>query len=192
MKKLIESFAEYQAYIASAKWKAIRQGAMVAAGHRCEACNFHGALVVHHRNYERMGSEELSDVRCFCAPCHKLFHATSRGPDLRKALERNAAKNRGEILPEDMPKATTPVVKKAQSVKRKPATRLVSGWYYTVIRGDYLGVTGMAIRDESGGTVHMIESIDFEQGALSFLGCFGDLSEATDAEELAYLRRLQE
>jgi hypothetical protein len=29
---------------------------------------------VHHRTYERIGHEKLSDLCLLCGPCHRLFH----------------------------------------------------------------------------------------------------------------------
>lgn len=64
----------YADYLKTDHWKETRQGALKRAGYRCQLCNAKGALHVHHRTYERRGSEIASDLLVLCADCHKTFH----------------------------------------------------------------------------------------------------------------------
>ena len=43
-------------------------------GGRCVVCYAQGDLQVHHRTYERIGYERLSDLTTLCADCHGMFH----------------------------------------------------------------------------------------------------------------------
>jgi hypothetical protein len=64
----------YDDYLQMPIWKRRRQVALDAAGGRCQACNIATNLHVHHRTYDRFGSELPSDLTVFCASCHAKFH----------------------------------------------------------------------------------------------------------------------
>lgn len=64
----------YQDYLRTAHWRTKRNEALVAARHRCQACNGDHRLQVHHRTYERRGRELLGDLTVLCEDCHKTFH----------------------------------------------------------------------------------------------------------------------
>lgn len=64
----------YADYLKTDHWKETRQGALKRAGYRCQLCNAKGALHVHHRTYERRGSEIAGDLLVLCASCHQTFH----------------------------------------------------------------------------------------------------------------------
>lgn len=64
----------YHAYLQSPEWQAKRVLALDRAGGRCQLCNRATRLHVHHRTYERLGNEDLSDLTVLCADCHEHFH----------------------------------------------------------------------------------------------------------------------
>lgn len=64
----------YREYLATQHWEMLRKRALESAKHRCQTCNSRGELHTHHRTYESIGSEELSDLIVLCSKCHKLFH----------------------------------------------------------------------------------------------------------------------
>uniref|UniRef100_A0A6M3XZJ3 HNH endonuclease n=1 Tax=viral metagenome TaxID=1070528 RepID=A0A6M3XZJ3_9ZZZZ len=65
--------AEYDAYLESEEWKALRTRIFEQANGRCVLCN-RPANNLHHRTYERVGKELDGDVTALCRDCHALFH----------------------------------------------------------------------------------------------------------------------
>ena len=68
----------YAEYLLTPEWQAKKQKALRFAGFRCQLCNSASRLNVHHRTYERLGNELLSDLCTFCNDCHMLFHANQQ------------------------------------------------------------------------------------------------------------------
>lgn len=65
--------SEYEAYLASAQWKQRRAVRLEMADNKCERCgvsHFTAQLQVHHRTYERLGNELMSDLEVLCPRCH--------------------------------------------------------------------------------------------------------------------------
>lgn len=72
-------------YLKSDHWRAQRVAALVRAENRCQVCNSDRSLDVHHRTYERLGSEVPADLTVLCRTCHDLFHGSKAKPkQLRK------------------------------------------------------------------------------------------------------------
>lgn len=69
---------DYREYLATHEWKARREFALDAAGHRCQVCNSTDRLNVHHRTYERIFCELPDDLFVLCDRCHRIFHAHGR------------------------------------------------------------------------------------------------------------------
>ena len=65
---------KYKDYLKTEHWKAISKQAKENADNRCQLCNSGGELHTHHRTYDRVGKEKISDLICLCANCHKKFH----------------------------------------------------------------------------------------------------------------------
>jgi hypothetical protein len=65
----------YPRYLRSPEWRRTRASALERAGHCCSLDVTHtDGLEVHHRTYERLGSELASDLIVLCHPCHQLHH----------------------------------------------------------------------------------------------------------------------
>lgn len=64
----------YHRYLRSPEWQVVRRLAHERAAGRCQVCNQPGRLDVHHRTYERLGHELLSDVTVLCRDCHAKHH----------------------------------------------------------------------------------------------------------------------
>lgn len=64
---------EYAEYLQTPAWRERRAERLRFAGHRCEVCNAGGRLEVHHRTYERLGRELMTDLVALCRECHRLF-----------------------------------------------------------------------------------------------------------------------
>ena len=65
---------DYETYIKSDAWKAKREKVLEFWGHQCATCCNVNELHVHHRTYERLGNELLTDLLPLCVYCHELFH----------------------------------------------------------------------------------------------------------------------
>jgi 5-methylcytosine-specific restriction endonuclease McrA len=65
----------YRDYLQSPEWQATRKWHLKYAGFRCQLCNeANTTLDVHHRTYERRGSEHHKDLIVLCRDCHAKFH----------------------------------------------------------------------------------------------------------------------
>lgn len=64
----------YEKYIGSGVWLQKRLLALKERGRLCEACACAKNLHVHHVTYERLGAEEVSDLRILCENCHDRLH----------------------------------------------------------------------------------------------------------------------
>jgi hypothetical protein len=64
----------YKEYLKTTEWAVLRRIKLQEANHRCQVCNGDGELHVHHRTYERIRMELLTDLIVLCADCHRLFH----------------------------------------------------------------------------------------------------------------------
>jgi hypothetical protein len=71
---------EYQAYLKSPKWKSKRLKVLTRAKFRCEKCKKRQATQIHHKSYERIFNEPLSDLLAVCAPCHRKIHNIKEKP----------------------------------------------------------------------------------------------------------------
>ena len=70
--------ADYNNYIKSKAWHAVRRTALRRSHYSCDICgekaseNTH--LHVHHLTYERFGAENIDDVVVLCEDCHNEVH----------------------------------------------------------------------------------------------------------------------
>jgi 5-methylcytosine-specific restriction endonuclease McrA len=61
----------YAKYIKSARWRNISEAMKKHAKYVCARCKTHTPILeVHHKNYERLGNERMSDLEVLCMPCH--------------------------------------------------------------------------------------------------------------------------
>lgn len=66
-----EWFARYEKRIRSAQWKNMRADIARLRGNKCERCRRGPPLELHHKTYERLGRELLSDLDLLCRVCHQ-------------------------------------------------------------------------------------------------------------------------
>lgn len=64
----------YKEYLYTYHWQRLRKLKLSEVDYRCQVCYNNQHLQVHHRTYERLGNEKLTDLTVLCDECHKLFH----------------------------------------------------------------------------------------------------------------------
>lgn len=79
----------YVAYMQSEAWAAKRREKLREAGYRCQRRGSHGGrLEVHHRHYETLGHERMSDLEALCAFHHGIADEERRALNIHRAKER--------------------------------------------------------------------------------------------------------
>lgn len=100
---------DYESYLLSAEWRERRAERIRFANGKCEMCYSTERIEVHHRTYEHLGAELMTDLLVLCADCHGRFSdklprfddaARSRLTDLIAVLEEweaatSSARNKG-------------------------------------------------------------------------------------------------
>lgn len=66
--------SSHSTYLKSDAWKKKRTAVLEHAEWRCQLCNAGGWLQVHHRTYENVPNEPVSDLIALCCLCHAKFH----------------------------------------------------------------------------------------------------------------------
>lgn len=64
----------YADYLQSQHWFRMRRQAVKKARKRCNRCGSKKQLNVHHKTYDRVGCEMLSDLEVLCRSCHAAEH----------------------------------------------------------------------------------------------------------------------
>ena len=72
----------YELYLQTPEWQTRRQEALERAENHCQVCYGSDSLDVHHRTYERRGSERPGDLTVLCRHCHSLFHGMQKVKNL--------------------------------------------------------------------------------------------------------------
>lgn len=68
-------FEDYEAYIGSPQWRRVKRAYRASdLPQRCFLCATTERIELHHRTYERVGRELLTDLIPLCAECHALAH----------------------------------------------------------------------------------------------------------------------
>lgn len=70
----ITNKAEYQAYLNSPRWQAIRKRLYREYEYKCAMCGSPKNLNVHHITYENLGEEKDEDLTVLCQQCHSDIH----------------------------------------------------------------------------------------------------------------------
>jgi 5-methylcytosine-specific restriction endonuclease McrA len=63
--------AKYNKRISSPQWKNMKRDVAKMRGNKCERCESQFNLALHHKTYERLGKELLSDLELVCEGCHR-------------------------------------------------------------------------------------------------------------------------
>lgn len=67
----------YKQYLQSYDWRCKKINKLEQVNYKCEQCGYDGVVIpldVHHKTYERLGNERLSDLIVLCRTCHKAQH----------------------------------------------------------------------------------------------------------------------
>lgn len=90
----------YPYYLKTPEWHKTRDAALLRAGHACSLDATHTEnLDVHHRSYERLGTELTCDLVVLCRPCHQLHHKRYGRPRRDHAASPPAAAAVAPMLP---------------------------------------------------------------------------------------------
>lgn len=68
----------YRDYLATPEWQMTRLDALERARGACQVCSSKYRLRVHHRTYDRFGTEQPRDLLVLCDECHTTFHQSGR------------------------------------------------------------------------------------------------------------------
>ena len=63
----------YGEYLRTPHWRDLRMSKFREVGRRCQICNCGRRIEIHHRTYERLGCELLSDLTVLCRDCHRIY-----------------------------------------------------------------------------------------------------------------------
>lgn len=69
---------DYENYLKTSHWQELKQR-IYAKYRQCQNCGAKRGLDVHHKTYERLGHEKLSDLRLLCRECHYRTHRMKKG-----------------------------------------------------------------------------------------------------------------
>lgn len=62
-------------YMASPRWRNLRQLVIARCNNRCEGCGQSAVAHVHHKTYDHLGDELLFELVGLCAECHEKAHS---------------------------------------------------------------------------------------------------------------------
>lgn len=74
----IKSFRKYQSYIRSDKWKKKKEERLKKDNYICLNCGSKEKLEIHHKNYNSLYNEDISDLKTLCEKCHKKITEKTR------------------------------------------------------------------------------------------------------------------
>ena len=72
-----ERVTSYGDYLQTRHWAITKAKSISNAHYACDKCGSQSGLHVHHVSYDRIGEEELDDLRVLCNSCHKKEHKHS-------------------------------------------------------------------------------------------------------------------
>lgn len=90
--------AEYKAYLGSKRWAGKRKRRLRRDNKTCQTCGETMGLEVHHRTYERVGRERLSDLVTLCSWCHDAISGSIRRRGIDQHWPKGASAQVNRIL----------------------------------------------------------------------------------------------
>lgn len=80
-------FKTYQEYLES-DWWLDKKKLVLSKTKKCEQCNSHQQLYVHHITYDTLGNEPRKDLMVVCYDCHQEIHDGEKQGDSKKTTKR--------------------------------------------------------------------------------------------------------
>lgn len=72
-------YSDYDEYLKSVHWHRLRRVARAVLVYQCATClSEDSGLHLHHKTYERLGNEEVTDLVWLCPTCHTDIHVLER------------------------------------------------------------------------------------------------------------------
>jgi 5-methylcytosine-specific restriction endonuclease McrA len=115
----VDGKINYEKYILSKQWRAIRRLVLRRDGYKCIKCGGNNnTLHVHHKTYQHLGdeSDHLEDLETLCVICHKKLHSKNRDKKKKKLKRRNRK------IPKQL-KSKVPRMKRSLADEQKNRTR---------------------------------------------------------------------
>ena len=69
---------DYEEHMNSKEWQKKRETVLMFWNYSCSICHSSINLHVHHRTYDRLGSELITDLLVLCEECHDLYHSNGK------------------------------------------------------------------------------------------------------------------
>ena len=88
---------QYSAYLQSGRWRRKRTRRL-KKDQCCQTCGVTRGLEVHHRTYERVGRERLSDLITLCNACHVAITASIRARQIDQNWPAGLARKINDFL----------------------------------------------------------------------------------------------
>ncbi len=109
---------EYREYLNSEAWKKRKERYYESHERKCKACGSRRKIHLHHKTYNRLGSERDADMVPMCERCHFNLHQWQRkiGKNLWLATEEFIRKKKSRIK-------TKRTVKRRSVYRRKKTAR---------------------------------------------------------------------
>ena len=82
-------------YEQTPEWRQRQQLKIKIANNKCEKCNSHNKLQVHHLSYEHYGDESINELIVLCKKCHTIAHGRNKNHNRISSVAKEIAeKNR--------------------------------------------------------------------------------------------------
>lgn len=80
----------YEEYLKSEHWQGVRELKLQSVNYKCQICNSHKELNVHHRSYDYLFNEHEhpEELTVLCKECHELYHDRLAKIPIRYSVER--------------------------------------------------------------------------------------------------------
>lgn len=103
----------YKDYLKSKHWKNKKKEYYDNYERKCNHCGSKNILHLHHKTYERVGYELLTDLVCLCSDCHAKEHRRLKNNP--KKIKQKKKKFKGK----NKKKIKRPIYKKPKAPKKK-------------------------------------------------------------------------
>ena len=78
MARRLKRSSRHTLYVRSPAWFELRAKHLQRHGADCKACGATTKIHLHHKTYDRLGAEKLTDLVALCETCHAAVHRYAR------------------------------------------------------------------------------------------------------------------